>query len=127
MSMEDSKDASTQPLIGFPLGLALLLILLFCMSAFFSCCFHWDKLRSLLISSRNVNIDDIESDIPESPRKPVIPPHKMSKISESQSLSVLMPGDQVPKFIAIACPCRPPLVGKVTIEVQKPPTFPVPY
>lgn len=48
------------------------------------------------------------------------------KRDESQSFSVLMPGDQVPKFIAMACPCRPPLAEKVTIEVHKPPTSVVP-
>lgn len=36
----------------------------------------------------------------------------MPKKGENRSLSVLMPGDQVPKFIAIACPCRPPLHTK---------------
>lgn len=51
---------------------------------------------------------------------------QITKRDESQSLSVLMPGDQVPKFIAMACPCRPPLAEKVTIEVQKPPTSVVP-
>ena len=70
--MEDS----TRPLIGFPLGLALLLILLLCMSVFFFCCFQWEKLRSLFISSPGDNISDIEADIPNSPRKP-LPPHKV--------------------------------------------------
>ena len=70
--MEDS----TRPLIGFPLGLALLLILLLCMSAFFYCCFQWEKLRSLFISSPDDNISDIEADLPNSPRKP-LSPHKV--------------------------------------------------
>ncbi|KAL4604409.1 hypothetical protein ACB092_10G191500 [Castanea dentata] len=122
--MEDKND-STRPLISFPVGLALLLILLLCMSAFFYCCFQWEKLRSLFISSMDDNISDIEADVPNSPRKP-LPPHKITKRDESQSFSVLMPGDQVPKFIAMACPCRPPLAEKVTIEVQKPPTSVVP-
>ncbi|KAK7842200.1 uncharacterized protein At5g65660 [Quercus suber] len=122
--MEDKTD-STRPLIGFPLGLALLLILLLGMSAFFYCCFHWERLRSLFISSPDDNNSDIEADIPNSPRKP-LSPHKIIKRDESQSFSVLMPGDQVPKFIAMACPCRPPLAEKVTIEVHKPPTSVVP-
>ncbi|XP_062164519.1 uncharacterized protein At5g65660-like [Alnus glutinosa] len=103
--MEDDPGASSRPSIGFPLGLALLLLMLFSMSAFFSCCLHWDKLRSLLHSSPDENAD-IEADI-----KP-LPPLKTPKQAESHSLTVLMPGDQVPKFIAMACPCRPPLYEK---------------
>ncbi|XP_059461550.1 uncharacterized protein At5g65660-like [Corylus avellana] len=101
-------ESSSRPSIGFPLGLALLLMMLFFMSAFFSCCLHWDKLRSLLHPSRHLDAD-LEADI-----KP-LPPHKMPKQEESQSFSVLMPGDQVPKFIAMACPCRPPIYEKAQI------------
>lgn len=73
--MED-EEALNRPSIGFPLGLGLLVILLFCMSAFFACCLHWEKLRSLLQSSDQDFNSDIEADIPQSPRKPV-PPHKV--------------------------------------------------
>ena len=41
---------------------------------------------------------------------------------EAHSVPVLMPGDEVPKFLAIACPCKPPvmLVEKITVVVHKP-------
>lgn len=47
----------------------------------------------------------------------------MAKQNQQQSLPVLMPGDQVPKFIAIACPCEPPVREKLTVIVQKPAYF----
>jgi len=80
--MEDDPGASSRPSIGFPLGLALLLLMLFCMSAFFSCCLHWDKLRSLLHSSPDENAD-IEADI-----KP-LPPLKVLFFSSS-SFSIFL-------------------------------------
>ncbi|XLU95960.1 hypothetical protein S245_010312 [Arachis hypogaea] len=41
-------DAS-RPSLGFPLGTALLLIIIFTLSGVFSCCYHWDKFRSFRI------------------------------------------------------------------------------
>lgn len=37
---------TSRPSLGFPLGTALLLIIIFSLSGIFSCCYHWDKLRS---------------------------------------------------------------------------------
>lgn len=37
----------------------------------------------------------------------------------AQSLPVMMPGDEVPKFIAIACPCQPPRDERITIHIDK--------
>jgi len=52
------------------------------------------------------------------------------KQNQSQSLPVLMPGDRIPKFIAMPCPCNPPHPEKEVVKVQKPPKplprFPVP-
>lgn len=45
MAMHD--HVSSRPTLGFPLGTALLLIIIFCLSGIFSFCYHWDKLRSL--------------------------------------------------------------------------------
>lgn len=42
----------SRPTLGFPLGTALLLIVIFCLSGIFSCCYHWEKLRSLRDRSR---------------------------------------------------------------------------
>ncbi|KAK0604786.1 hypothetical protein LWI29_019453 [Acer saccharum] len=120
-------DAS-RPSLGFPLGTALLLIIIFSLSGIFSCCYHWDKLRSLRRSYSDDDAD-LEADIEASPSKPR--PHCTDlKKNQSQSMPVvLMPGDQIPKFIALPCPCEPPLPEKVVVKVQKPtkqPRFPVP-
>ncbi|KAK8606945.1 hypothetical protein V6N13_052697 [Hibiscus sabdariffa] len=114
-------DAS-RPSLGFPLGTALLLIVIFSLSGIFSCCYHWDKLRSL---RRSFTYADIEP----SPSKPK-PDSKDLKKNQGQSLPVLMPGDEIPKFIALPCPCQPPRQDKVEVKVEKPPKpprFPVPF
>ncbi|XVE86911.1 hypothetical protein DITRI_Ditri18aG0073700 [Diplodiscus trichospermus] len=118
-------DAS-RPSLGFPLGTALLLIIIFSLSGIFSCCYHWDKLRSLRRSFADGT--DAVADIEASPSKPK-PDCMDLKKNQGQSLPVLMPGDQIPKFIALPCPCEPPRQDKVVVNVQKPPKpprFPVP-
>ncbi|CAN8251511.1 unnamed protein product [Cochlearia groenlandica] len=108
-------DAS-RPSLGFPLGTALLLIIIFSLSGIFSCCYHWEKHRSLRRSLANA---DIES----SPSK-----HQQTfpdmKKSENQSVPVLMPGDNRPKFIALPCPCAPPRSEMLTIDFRSPPPSP---
>ncbi|OMP11248.1 hypothetical protein CCACVL1_00599 [Corchorus capsularis] len=120
-------DAS-RPSLGFPLGTALLLIVIFSLSGIFSCCYHWDKLRSLRRSFSN-GTDIPDDDIEASPSKSK-PEFMDLKKNISQSLPVLMPGDQIPKFIALPCPCEPAREEKVEVKVQKPvkppPRFPVP-
>ncbi|XP_044490822.1 uncharacterized protein At5g65660-like [Mangifera indica] len=116
----------SRPSLGFPLGTAILLIIIFSLSGIFSCCYHWDKLRSL----RRSLSDDInpQSDIEASPSK-TKPADMNWKNNQSQSLPVLMPGDQIPKFIALPCPCQPPREENIVVKVQKPPKsprFPVP-
>ncbi|CAI0464126.1 unnamed protein product [Linum tenue] len=117
-------DEDDRPLIGFPLGLALLLLTLFSMSAVFICCLHWDRLRSFW---------DVPDDDGIHRETDHLPPHKSSPLqlkaskNRGESLPVLMPGEQVPRFIAMACPCQPPLLETVKVDVQKPiSTFPVP-
>ncbi|XP_027347714.1 uncharacterized protein At5g65660-like [Abrus precatorius] len=115
-------DAS-RPSLGFPLGTALLLIIIFSLSGILSCCYHWDKLRSFRQSLSNENHS--------SPTK-----SKQStelRQSRGQSLPVLMPGDEVPKFIALPCPCQPSRSDEVVVTVDlsekpppKPPQIPVP-
>ncbi|GAV64644.1 hypothetical protein CFOL_v3_08162 [Cephalotus follicularis] len=118
-------DAS-RPSLGFPLGTALLLIIIFSLSGIFSCCYHWDKLRSIRQSFSDAM--DPEDDIEASPSKPM-PPHMGLKQNQSLSLPVVMPGDKMAKFIALPCPCEPLRVEKVLDKVKKqpnPPRFPVP-
>ncbi|KAK7317790.1 hypothetical protein RJT34_02319 [Clitoria ternatea] len=106
-------DAS-RPSLGFPLGTALLLIFIFTLSGILSCCYHWDRLRSL----RHHH---------PSPTKSKLQSTEMRQ-NWGQSLPVLMPGDEVPKFIAMPCPCEPSREPQndvvVTVELEKPPPKP---
>ncbi|KAL1365460.1 uncharacterized protein At5g65660 isoform X2 [Arachis duranensis] len=105
-------DAS-RPSLGFPLGTALLLIIIFTLSGVFSCCYHWDKFRSFR-----------QSQFPSSPTKSNL--NESKKQNREESLPVLMPGDELPKFIAMPCPCQPTRPHKdhedntVIVRVEKP-------
>ncbi|KAF5747301.1 hypothetical protein HS088_TW05G00022 [Tripterygium wilfordii] len=123
--MMESQDYSpphmdaSRPSLGFPLGTALLLIVIFSLSGIFSCCYHWDKLRSLRRSfSVGESIVDPDSDIEAASKSKKS--HTELKQSKSQSLPVLMPGDQFPKFIALPCPCEPPRPEMVVVKVEEP-------
>ncbi|KAL6993933.1 hypothetical protein U1Q18_012043 [Sarracenia purpurea var. burkii] len=111
------RDASA-PSWGFPLGTALLLMIIFGLSGAFSCCYHWDKLRSL---RRSFSGDaDLEADGHGSPSKPITV-HLDSLQEKSQSLPVLMPGDRIPKFIALPRPCEPPAPDRIIAQLPPPP------
>ncbi|XP_042521025.1 uncharacterized protein At5g65660-like [Macadamia integrifolia] len=129
------SDAS-RPSIGFPLGTALLLIIIFCLSGFFSCCYHWERLRSLR-GSFSEDTDPDTDTTPESPSKSK-PTNTDSKLNKSDSLPVVMPGDRIPKFIALPCPCEPGRPEKIALVVHNPlpppppsrpppPPLPIPY
>ncbi|KAL7231562.1 hypothetical protein ACSBR2_009746 [Camellia fascicularis] len=124
-SLSSSSSSSSRPSIGFPLGAALLLIIIFSLSGVFSCCYHWDKLRSLRQSSHAHPDPDVEAHhhpdaSPSNPNST----HISLKQNQSESLPVLMPGDKIPKFIALPCPCEPPRLAKIIVHVQKPPKPP---
>ncbi|KAG4194008.1 hypothetical protein F383_22761 [Gossypium arboreum] len=126
--MENEESSSSRPAIGFPLGLALLLILLFCISAVLICYLNWQKLRVLILRSSDQDQDDIESDIGRSPELEVSSTVMKPKGKiVGQSMPVLMPGDKVPRFIAMASPCEPPRTETITITVPKPPALSVPF
>ncbi|WCJ35650.1 hydroxyproline-rich glycoprotein family protein [Euphorbia peplus] len=116
------EEESSRPSVGFPLGLALLLILLLSMCCFFTCCIHWNKLRSLFGLSTDHDHDhhhdhlhhQHQDDSLFHPHKPQ-PPQQEGKKKEAESLPVVMPGDQFPKFIAVACP---PLLLNVNVNVN---------
>ncbi|CAN4090550.1 unnamed protein product [Withania somnifera] len=109
---------SSLPSLGFSLGTALLLLVIFSLSGVVSCCYHWEKIRSL----RRRPLADLEAADDHSSLKA-----KHNNINQSQSMpAVLMPGDQVPKFIGMPCPCQAPIPEKVVIEEQKPPQLPPP-
>ncbi|KAG2696045.1 hypothetical protein I3843_07G041100 [Carya illinoinensis] len=127
LSSPPHMDAS-RPSLGFPLGTALLLIIILSLSGIFSCCYHWDRFRSLR-HSFSQDDPDHHTDIEASPSKSK-PICTNQKQNQSQSLPVLMPGDRIPKFIALPCPREPPRPEKVVVKVQKPlkppPRLPVP-
>ncbi|KAF7830052.1 hydroxyproline-rich glycoprotein family protein [Senna tora] len=122
MELEDTSSSRVS--IGFPVGLALLFALFFFVCLFFCCCLHWDKLQSLLPSYGLLNLNNTHTNIQphltsSNNHKPPLP-LLMMKQKEVQSLPVLMPGDDVPKFIAMECPCQPPKVHQtITIQVDK--------
>ncbi|KAF5769590.1 hypothetical protein HanXRQr2_Chr14g0650061 [Helianthus annuus] len=102
---------SSHPTIGFPLGTALLLIVVFSVSGILSCCYHWDKLRHL----RGVHSDE---DPELAKPKPI---YSENKREEDRSVPVIMAGDRFARFIAMPCPCEPPRQGAVTVtEIQTP-------
>ncbi|CAN4079857.1 unnamed protein product [Withania somnifera] len=113
------SDAS-RPSLGFPLGTALLLLIIFSLSGIFSCCYHWDKLRSIRRSGT-----DLEAGADPSSMKSRRPYMNCKQNQISDMPAVLMPGDEVPKFIALPCPCQPPRPGDVLAEVQQQPFSPV--
>lgn len=44
----------------------------------------------------------------------------MIKQKQGESLPVMMPGDEFPKFVAVACPRHPPTEeSRITIQVHK--------
>ncbi|EEF35010.1 uncharacterized protein At5g65660 [Ricinus communis] len=113
------SEEATQPSIGFPLALALLLVFLCFMSGLFLSCLHWNKLRALLGASSTHDQDShIQDDIEYALHKSA--PARQELENEGKSLPVLMPGDDTPKFIAIPCPCQPPIVQKSSLKLQKP-------
>ncbi|KAK9110939.1 hypothetical protein Scep_018458 [Stephania cephalantha] len=111
-------DGAARPSLGFPLGTALLLMTVFCLSGVFSCCYHWEKLRSIRNRGRRSSsaVGDVEAahevaSSSSSPTSSTVKPsgpharpdwNKEGKIC--QSVPVLMPGDEAPTFIAMPCP-----------------------
>ncbi|NP_001142750.1 uncharacterized protein LOC100275095 [Zea mays] len=92
-------EHSSRPTLGFPLGTALLLLVIFALSGMFSCCYHWDKLRSLL-RSRHPGMFQEGTSVASSPSKTTCD-HKLDRAC---GLPVIMPGDKVPRFFARPCP-----------------------
>ncbi|XP_066368382.1 uncharacterized protein At5g65660-like [Miscanthus floridulus] len=105
-SMTLPIEHSSRPTLGFPLGTALLLLVIFALSGMFSMCYHWDKLRSLLRSRHPALFEESEHtaiSIGSSPSK-TTSDHKLEKVGKECGLPVIMPGDKVPKFFARPCP-----------------------
>lgn len=119
----------SRPSLGFPLGTAILLIIIFSLSGIFSCCYHWDKLRSLRRSFTDPDADSDDGP-PSSPSSKPKAIRTDSKQKQKQSLPVIMPGDRIAKFIAMPCPCEPLRAEKIIVQVEKPlkpPQIAVPF
>ncbi|KAK9054176.1 hypothetical protein SSX86_025253 [Deinandra increscens subsp. villosa] len=102
-------ESSSHPILGFPLGTALLLIVIFSLSGILSCCYHWDKLRHLRPSSDHHD---------HSPSKPKNNPSEaFEKLNES--FPVVMPGDRIARFIALPSPCEPPRPQNQKVELAQ--------
>ncbi|PWZ24479.1 hypothetical protein Zm00014a_034442 [Zea mays] len=105
-----SMEHSSRPTLGFPLGTALLLLVIFALSGMFSCCYHWDKLRALLRSRHPDMFLEAEehtavSVASSSPPRKAVSGHKLERSGEERGVPVIiMPGDKVPKFLAMARP-----------------------
>ncbi|XP_031384986.1 uncharacterized protein At5g65660-like isoform X2 [Punica granatum] len=94
---------------GFFLGIASLLLFIIGLSMSITFCYFRKNLRLLCLSALNASELDIK-------------PKAMSegsKFRHGESLPVLMPGDRVPKFVALPCPCEPPREEKKVVEMQK--------
>ncbi|CAL1371933.1 unnamed protein product [Linum trigynum] len=124
LSSPPHADAS-RPSLGFPLGTALLLIVIFSLSGIFSCCYHWDKLSSLRrgFSDDPAGDDDQDRDVEALPFKPNLPRLDV-KQKQGESVPVVMPGDQIARFIALPCPCQPARAERVAVPAEKPPPKP---
>ncbi|KAF3789014.1 Uncharacterized protein EJ110_NYTH19821 [Nymphaea thermarum] len=94
-------DDSTRPIVGFPLGTALLVLIIFCISGIVSCCYHYEKIRSLRRSNSAAAEPAAEpQDAAATATTKSTPFHQSFKKQENVTLSVLMPGDEFPKFVA---------------------------
>ncbi|CAN0838744.1 Uncharacterized protein At5g65660 [Linum grandiflorum] len=103
-------DEDDRTAIGVPLGLALLLLGLFSLTAVFICCLQWGYLGSLWDAPH-------QHDTNETHQYKSSPPQLKQSDKEVERLPVLMPGDELPRFIAMACPCQPPIL-ETRIQVQ---------
>lgn len=121
MSMTVPMAHSSRPTLGFPLGTALLLLVIFSLSGIFSCCYHWDRLRLLwsrhpaMLQEGQLTVITIGS----APSK-AASQHKNEKAAKECGLPVIMPGDNIAKFFARPCPHETclPAAEKAELEVQ---------
>ncbi|XP_073158298.1 uncharacterized protein At5g65660-like [Henckelia pumila] len=116
-----ANGTGSRPTVAFPVGTALLLLLIFGLSGIFSFCYHWEKRRHAISRRTAAHVEAGTALIDHHVCKPQAP-HMNLKQPESQVLPVIvMPGDNVPKFIAVPSPCQPPRLEKIIVDVPPPP------
>lgn len=105
----DMHHASTRPTLAFPLGTTLLLIVIFCLSGIFSCCYHWEKLRLL---RQRLNHRSSSSSNDRQPQLPVT----------ATPIGFAAAGNRDPRLLQLQqypmIPLVPPLPSKVTTKHQ---------
>jgi hypothetical protein len=106
---------TTRPTLGFPLGTTLILVIVFGINALFSCCYRWENIRNMHSRQDRRNNSSQPTNRSFSPKihalvplsSPAIfsPPSKNGRYSQSRgSLPVMIPGDDVLKFVAYPSP-----------------------
>lgn len=76
---EAAPASSSRPTLSFPLGTALLLIVVFCLSGALSCFYHWEKLRPLRRRREGDEEEDasrrdsVSQGVPSPPAKAEVP------------------------------------------------------
>ncbi|XP_074563788.1 uncharacterized protein At5g65660-like [Curcuma longa] len=130
-----AEHHGSRPTVGFPLGTALLLVVIFCLSGVFALCYHWEKLRSFRgLPNRSQQqqqqlppLDALEEGrripLPSSPSltSKLTPKRQDNKEEMVESLAVVMPGDKIAKFMAWPCPCqhRSPVADAFTATIAR--------
>ncbi|KAJ7296538.1 hypothetical protein O6H91_21G015800 [Diphasiastrum complanatum] len=110
-----AENPTTKPAVGFPLGTALVLVIVLGITTMLSCYYHWEKIRnraSRLTGNRSgtrpiVSLQEGLATRRQGPLTTPMPSKKARFSQEDLSLSVVMPGDNVPKYIAWPSPHDP--------------------
>jgi len=105
---------------------AIIVIMVFGVGALCSCCYHWGwRLQhnqaqgsSPTESTLSNYVLEDPSGIPEDVNSRSMDPQKTQKMKQEYTMQVLMPGDDVPRFIAWTAPHRiPPVLDPTEISL----------
>ncbi|GLJ30193.1 hypothetical protein SUGI_0597160 [Cryptomeria japonica] len=121
ISGEEHRHAdSKKPNLGFPLGTAFVLLIVLGFSALFSICYHWEKIRSFHSrhASHSFSATSSQQLQPNPPLQIDDDSTSNLEVHQLQSLPVLMPGDEMPKFIAWPSPYVSPALLQSNDDLQ---------
>ncbi|CAM6043110.1 unnamed protein product [Sphagnum compactum] len=105
---------------------AIIVVMVFGVGALFSCCYHWGWRLQHNQTQRsggmpdqsnlsNYVLEDPAATIPEHVTPQTTDAQKAQEMKQMYTMQVLMPGDDVPKFIAWSAPHRNPPVLDPTV------------